>query len=150
VTVTTDLTRLDPTLDSPLEPVGRHFRRDGHAPQAARNFVADTLVKAGADDDTVETAKLLTSELVTNAVLYANRGQIHVSVETTAKQAEIVVTDAGRTRAHVSTQAPAQEEEHGRGWFLVESFSVDCGIERITGGNGHRARFVLDLDGGAL
>jgi anti-sigma regulatory factor (Ser/Thr protein kinase) len=144
------LTRLDPTLDSPLEPVGRHFRRDELAPQAARNFVADVLANHGADEDAVETAKLLTSELVTNVVLYANRGQIHVAVEVTDKQAEVVVTDAGRTRAHVSTQAPPQEEEHGRGWPLIESLSADCGIERIPGGNGHRAWFVLDLEGGVL
>jgi anti-sigma regulatory factor (Ser/Thr protein kinase) len=146
----TTLTRLDPTLEMPLELVERHFRRDEHAPEAARNFVADVLAKHGADDDTVETAKLLTSELVTNAALYANRGQIHVRVEATAKQVAVIVTDAGRTRAHVSTAVPPQEEEHGRGWFLVESLSADCGIERIPGGNGHRAWFVLDLEGGVL
>lgn len=143
MTVTT-LTRLDPALERPLIPVERHFRRDEHAPEAARNFVADVLAKYG--DDTVEMAKLLTSELVTNAALYANRGQIHVSVEATAKQVAVVVTDAGRTRAQVSTAVPPEEEEHGRGWFLVESLSVDCGIERIPGGNGHRAWFVLDTN----
>jgi anti-sigma regulatory factor (Ser/Thr protein kinase) len=144
------LTRLDPTLERPLAPAERHFRRDEHAPQAARNFVADVLAKTGADDDTVESAKLLTSELVTNAALYANRGQIHVNVEFTGKQVTVTVTDAGRTRAHISTEAPAEEEEHGRGWVLVEGMSAGCGIERIPGGNGHRAWFVLDTDGGAL
>lgn len=148
MTVTT-LTRLDPTLEMPLASAERHFRRDDHAPEASRNFVADVLIKLAADDDTVESAKLLTSELVTNAALYANRGQIHVSVQATAKQVAVVIADAGRTRAHVSTAVPPEEEEHGRGWFLVESLSADCGIERIPGGNGHRAWFVLDTHGGA-
>lgn len=144
---------LIPTLDRPVADappkITRRFRRDALAPQAARNFVAAVLLSKQADDDTVETAKLLTSELVTNATTYADRGQIHVAVRFEDKQIRIVVTDAGRARAELPTTAPNPDEEHGRGWQLIEMLAADCGIERIGGGNGHRAFFTLNTTGGA-
>lgn len=126
---------------------GRQFRRDEYAPEAARNFAADVL--DGHGEDFGDTVKLLVSELVTNAYLNANRGQIRVAIYIGDKQVLIVVTDAGRTRAALPTTAPDDDSEHGRGWLLVEALAADSGIERIPGGNGHRAWLLLDLPGGA-
>lgn len=140
--------RLDSYVTEQPAPLTRDLRRDNHAPQAARNFVAATLTGAGIDDDTVEIAKLLTSELVTNAATHASRGQIHVAVYFETKGVRVVVIDAGRARAALPTAAPDPDEEHGRGWQLIEELSADCGIERLGGGNGHRAFFTLATDGG--
>jgi anti-sigma regulatory factor (Ser/Thr protein kinase) len=148
--VTITLTPLDsPVTDAPSKTT-RRFLRDGLAPQAARNFVAAALIDYGIDDDTVEVAKLLTSEMVTNAAIYADRGQIHVAVHIDAKTIEVVVTDAGRTRATLPTTVPGCDAENGRGWVLIEALATDCGIERIGGGNGHRAFFILDLPEGGV
>lgn len=139
-----------PRLDAALEPslVARVFRRDAHAPQAARNFVVSVLADHGIDADTAEVARLLVSELVTNASQYSNRGHITVTVELDDKRARLTVTDAGRTRASLPAAAPDDDSEHGRGWLLIEALAADSGIERIAGGNGHRAWFEL-LVGGA-
>ncbi len=124
--------------------IERKFRRDAHAPEAARNFVTGTLADNGIRGGTAENAELLISELVTNAYLNADRGQIRVAIHISEKQVLLVVTDAGRTRAALPTEAPDDDSEHGRGWMLIEGLAADSGIERIPGGNGHRAWFVLD------
>lgn len=140
-------TRLDSALERPLKPVRRRFRRDEHAPEAARNFAADVLARRGITADVTDIAKLLVSEAVTNAYRYASRGQIRVAVAVGDKQISIVVTDAGRARAALPTTAPDDDAENGRGWMLIEALSADCGIERIGGGNGHRVFFTLATDG---
>lgn len=140
--------RLDQSVTDP-QPISRAFRRDDHAPQAARNFVVAVLATESIDDDIAEVARLLTSELVTNAATHADRGQIHVAVHFEDKQVRVVVTDASRARAALPSTAPHPDEEHGRGWPIIEALAVDCGIERIGGGNGHRAWFALGISGGA-
>jgi anti-sigma regulatory factor (Ser/Thr protein kinase) len=149
VTAIDTLPRLDAYVtEQPLPLTAkRKFRRDEHAPEAARNFAAAVTARYG--EDFAGTVKLLVSELVTNAYLNANRGQIRVTIQADDKQVLIVVTDAGRNRAALPTAAPDDDSEHGRGWLLVEGLAVDSGIERIAGGNGHRAWLVLDLPGGA-
>ena len=92
------------------------------------------------------------SETVTNAVCYANRGDVTVTIEVGDKQIEFTVTDSGRASAAAGAAACEHDEdsEHGRGWELIVGLSAECGIERIGGGNGNRVRFTLDrLDGGA-
>lgn len=135
---------------APLSKVTRKFRRDDHAPRAARNFTIQTLAGHGIDDDTAETARLLISELVTNAVCYANRGDITITIETGDKQVTFTVTDAGRASAAAGIAAcdHDDESEHGRGWELIAALSAECGIERIGGGNGNRVCFVLDYTPG--
>lgn len=145
------LTRQDPTLET--SETRRVFRRDEHAPRAARNFTIATLAEHGINGDTAETARLLISEAVTNAACYANRGDITVTIEISDKQAMFTVTDAGRSSAAAGVAACEHdnEAEHGRGWDLITALSVECGIERIGGGNGNRVYFLLDyVPGGAL
>ena len=151
-------TRLDlpVSLDAPLGEAQRVFqrvfRRDNFAPKAARNFTVDFLAANGIDGVAVDTARLLISETVTNAACYANRGDITVTIEIGDKQVMFTVTDAGRASAAAGVAACEHddESEHGRGWELIAALSVECGIERIGGGNGNRVRFTLDrLAGGA-
>lgn len=153
-TTTATPTRLDAILETPLSEVpreaGRKFRRDELAPRAARNFTADFLTAHGVDGDTTDTAQLLVSETVTNAVCYANRGDVTVTINVGDKQIEFTVTDAGRASAAAGVEACAHDEEseHGRGWELIRDLSAECGIERIGGGNGNRVSFVLDYTTG--
>ena len=149
-------TRLDAILETPLGEVPRKaertFRRDNYAPKAARTFTADFLTTHHIDADTIDTAQLLISETVTNAVCYANRGDVTVTIEVGDKQIEFTITDAGRASAAAGVDACAHDEEseHGRGWELIAALSAECGIERIGGGNGNRVSFVLNRDlGGA-
>lgn len=149
-------TRLDlpVSLDAPLsedQKAERVFRRDEHAPRAARTFTVGFLA-GRVDDDTVEVARLLISETVTNAVRYADRGDITVTIEVGDKQIVFTVTDVGRASAAAAIQAcdHDDESEHGRGWDIIAALSTECGIERIGGGNGNRVSFVLDyMPGGA-
>ncbi len=143
------ITRREPALESPLV-ARRRLRRDDHAPEAARNFVIATLANhGGADDDTIETARLLISELVTNAVKYPGRGRnIQVAIKFGDKDVQFIVTDASRRAARAMPKQFDEDSEGGRGWFLVEAMSADCGVDRIAGGNGNHAWFTLNLTGG--
>lgn len=145
------LTRPGHVLESPLL-ARRRFRRDLHAPEAARNFTVGALRQHGvASDDVVETARLLVSELVTNAVEHSNRGRhVTVTIKFGDKDVQFIVTDAGRRRANGRPAAFDDESEDGRGWLLIEAMSADCGVDRIAGGNGNDCWFTLNLPGGAL
>lgn len=153
-TTTDTPTRLDAILETPLSEVPREtervFRRDNYAPRAARTFTVDFLTAHRIDDDTVDTARLLISETVTNAACYANRGDITVTIEVGDKQIAFTVTDAGRASAAAGIEACEHDDdsEHGRGWEIIRELSAECGIERIGGGNGNRVSFVLDYTAG--
>lgn len=93
----------------------------------ARILVRSALADAHVPDDATETALLLVSELVTNAVLHADgRPVLDVSVE--AERLRISVTDAGRGEPEVQTDNPLLSE-HGRGMLLVDSLSSRWGTE---------------------
>jgi anti-sigma regulatory factor (Ser/Thr protein kinase) len=139
----------DPTLEIPPKEALRRFRRDELAPHAARNFTADFLTAHRINSDTVYTAKLLISETVTNAALYANRGQITVAISVGDKHIRFDITDAGRARADVALDTEFDDEsEHGRGWAILAELATEAGIERLGGGNGNRVYFTLDRSGG--
>lgn len=77
-------------------------------------------------------AKLLTSELVTNAV---EHGAPPIAMQIECNEAiglKISVTDGSAREAH--PQRPAPLEEGGRGLMLVDSLSTEWGIELLDGG----------------
>ena len=85
--------------------------------RAAREFVAGTLLRWGRRDQT-EAAVLLTSELVTNAIVHA-RTQVAVTVQLDDASLRVVVVDE-------SAEPPNRREgaDHlggGRGLRLVEA-----------------------------
>jgi len=98
------------------------------SPGEARRFVGEVLRDRGFDTgEVVEAALLLTSELVTNAVLYA-AGTINVDVEIDLRAVRVEVGDH-------SGEAPAPrdaspEETSGRGLRLVEAMARAWGVER--------------------
>ncbi len=106
----------------------------------ARHFVRARLTAVGADAELVEDAELVTSELVTNAVMHAGT-PVHVAV---------VVDDAGVTlEVHDRNAAPPRlgaaaspGARAGRGLGLVDALSSDWGFARGRGGKVVWARFV--------
>jgi serine phosphatase RsbU (regulator of sigma subunit)/anti-sigma regulatory factor (Ser/Thr protein kinase)/putative methionine-R-sulfoxide reductase with GAF domain len=110
-------------LSSPL-PV------DTSAPGRARRFVIDALEAAGADD-VVEIAALLTSEVVTNAVIHG-RGPVVINLELEP------VLDGHRIRVTVTDSNPTPpqrlelglEATSGRGVHLLDELAQEWGVER--------------------
>lgn len=91
----------------------------------ARRFVARVLDSHPLADD----AALLTSELVTNAVLHTASGQggsFAVAVRWHATQVRVEVWDAGAGTAPV-VRSPDQERESGAGLGLVEVIAARWG-----------------------
>ncbi|MET9956022.1 ATP-binding protein [Streptomyces sp. NPDC006339] len=109
-----------------------HVARDT-APASARHGVACTL-RAWGLEHLADTAELLVSELVTNAVTHTGSRTIGVAVtrpvETTVR---IMVLDTDRTEMPPPA-APGADEESGRGLVLVGALSDRWGVERVTTG----------------
>jgi serine phosphatase RsbU (regulator of sigma subunit)/anti-sigma regulatory factor (Ser/Thr protein kinase) len=126
------------------------FAPDAQAPRLARRFVGDALA-GRADEGSVEVARLLVSELVTNAVVHAASG---VEVEVTVDEAGVVVRvrDAD-TGPLVSRSGGGTElDEGGRGFMLVDRLAHTWGTEhgggrktvwfRVGGDDDHRVPTV--------
>jgi anti-sigma regulatory factor (Ser/Thr protein kinase) len=93
---------------------------------AARRFVSDVLRPLGAA--TREVGVLLASELVTNALLYA-QGLIEVRVQADEDCVRVSVRDTNHQTVapkHVGPQATS-----GRGLALVEAMAADWGVDLI-------------------
>jgi anti-sigma regulatory factor (Ser/Thr protein kinase) len=106
----------------------------------ARGFVTGHLRRWGLES-LVSDAELLTSELVTNAVLHAT-GNVKVTLAVAEGVAEIGVNDP-------STNPPEQRPstwraEGGRGLRLVDLVALEWGVAPVAGGK--QIWFRLDID----
>ena len=97
----------------------------------ARGFVAAALRSRGTDEAVVQRAVLLTSELVTNAVLYG-RPPIRLRLRHTARHAIIEVYDG--TAVLPRRLRPTPDDEHGRGIQLVASLAERWGTRPLPHG----------------
>jgi anti-sigma regulatory factor (Ser/Thr protein kinase) len=100
-----------------------------HAPGLARRAVEP--LAARLDTEPMENARLLVSELVTNAVLHAGPGAstIHVHVEVLPDVVVVSVTDAGRGFDPGGLAGSRSGEPGGRGLELVSALADDIGID---------------------
>jgi anti-sigma regulatory factor (Ser/Thr protein kinase) len=98
---------------------------DATSPGRARVFVAD-LLERWELPALVDTATLLTSELVTNAVRHARTGMEIAVSRTDDRTVRIAVTDRAPA-ADVRARSSADDAEGGRGLFLVEQLAVGWG-----------------------
>jgi anti-sigma regulatory factor (Ser/Thr protein kinase) len=106
----------------------------------ARRFVDRHCAAYGVGDDLRETAVLLTSEIVTNAVLHGRSGaQLLVSIEHDVLRVE-VTDDNTRLPQRVSPDAHALD---GRGLVIVETLATAWGA--APSGQGKRVWFELRL-----
>lgn len=96
----------------------------------ARRFVRDRMLawaSPSADGHFVDDLLVVTSELVTNAVLHG-RGPIELSVALDDAVAEVTVTDSGGGHPRLRPDEP--NAEHGRGLVLVDALVDDWGVRR--------------------
>ncbi|MCA1824281.1 MAG: ATP-binding protein [Mycobacteriales bacterium] len=98
---------------------------------AARRFVAERLAEWRVAS-VADAAELLTSELVTNAVVHAGT-EIGVVVETGRDAVRIEVSD-GDHRAPVPRIRPFEDVTTGRGLTLVEMLAARWGVQARDGG----------------
>jgi anti-anti-sigma regulatory factor len=126
------------------------------APAAARRFVRDLcacrdlLLTDDPDDPTerarlseqIDQAVLVTSELVTNAVIHAH-SQLRLRVELRGQQLHLIVQDADPHLLRLAT-APEALAEGGRGLPLVEALAASWQVQHPPEG-GKAVACVLDL-----
>ncbi|HUS62264.1 MAG TPA: ATP-binding protein [Acidimicrobiales bacterium] len=93
---------------------------------AARRFVCEEL--SASDEETLEVVLLLTSEVVTNAILYAG-SEIDLTVDLRRGVVRIEVSDS-------SSRLPKERSidlrsTSGRGLALVDALASSWGVERV-------------------
>ena len=103
---------------------------DPSSVRKARELVSAALA-AWYMDDLVDVAELLTSDLVSNAVVHAGTA-FRVAVEAAPPVARVEVHDAAPALPVVDSPPP--DSEHGRGLFLVETLAAQWGTRVVEGG----------------
>ena len=107
----------------------RHFPAVPESAEAARTFVRSFLHDC--PDDLVDSAVLLTSELVTNAIVHAHT-PFELGLTSPDAKVHIAVTDDSRDLP--TLEAHEGLDEYGRGIPLVASQADDWGIEETRFG----------------
>jgi PAS domain S-box-containing protein len=125
VELTTDQHALD--LD-----VGRWLPSDVGSAGAARRFISDVLAGWAIPDDAASVARLLASELVTNAVLHT-AGEVEMRVRRDGSLVRVSVCDVSGERP-VVLSSPDLDSTSGRGLLLVDELSSRWGVEDSGGG----------------
>lgn len=98
---------------------------------AARRFVRDVLKTSQVDDAVVSTVVLLTSEVVTNAIIHGRSGPL-LAVDITERAIRVAVGD-------VSPELPVRrlgriDDVSGRGVVIVDELATAWGVEREHNG----------------
>ena len=107
------------------------WQADASTPRAAREIVAVLL--RGADcDELVDDAMLLTSEIVTNAVIHAP-GAVALHAELYDDGLRVEVHDQASSLA-TRRPRPGDADEHGRGLAIVEHLATSWSSEERSGG----------------
>jgi anti-sigma regulatory factor (Ser/Thr protein kinase) len=97
-----------------------------HSPRIARDFLRHVMDAWGCDDPD-DVAVLLTSEIVSNAVLHAATA-LSVEIQLEQERLRVAVRDGDLRMPTV--QQPAPEDTSGRGLLLVRSLADRWGAER--------------------
>jgi anti-sigma regulatory factor (Ser/Thr protein kinase) len=103
---------------------------DYTAAARARRFVRATL-ESWSLDEVIDDAELLTSELVTNAVLHA-RSSARVEIEYDGGPVRVSVCDSSPSPPRVRDYGP--QAVTGRGMVLVDRIAHRWGVEHGDGG----------------
>lgn len=93
----------------------------------ARVVVRELCLEAGVPADALDTVLLLTSELVTNAVLHGE-GQAVLAADLDPDRVRVAITDASPTLPRVQ-QLDGELTEGGRGMLLVQELATGWGVE---------------------
>lgn len=100
------------------------------SPAQARRLTRARLTAWSVCEDTCDTADLVISELVTNAIVHTASSRVVCELHDGGELVRIAVRDEGRApgEPHPSPQRP--EEEHGRGLLLVEAMCLSWGAQQ--------------------
>ncbi|MER6025952.1 SpoIIE family protein phosphatase [Streptomyces sp. NPDC001851] len=98
----------------------------------ARRFTRRTLRTWGVPQDTLDTALLVVSELVTNALVHTG-GQVRLDLTLVNHRLRLAVADAS-PRSPVKPASIGWEATGGRGIILVEAVSEAWGTVPVSGG----------------
>jgi anti-sigma regulatory factor (Ser/Thr protein kinase) len=99
---------------------------------AARRFVRDVLMSRQVANPVVDTVELLTSEVVTNAIIHGRSGPL-LAVDVNECVIRVAVAD-------VSPELPVRrhgglDDVSGRGVLIVEELASAWGVERERNGS---------------
>lgn len=99
------------------------------SPAQARRLTRARLTGWSVCEDTCDTAALVISELVTNAIVHTASSRVVCELYDGDERVRIAVRDEGCTpgEPHPSPQRP--EEEHGRGLLLIEALCHSWGAQ---------------------
>ncbi|MYV57513.1 ATP-binding protein [Streptomyces sp. SID3212] len=98
----------------------------------ARKLTAERLLRWGMDDDTCQTAILVVSELVTNAVVHAAGDHVVCEIREGEGHLRIAVEDQGYGPTGPQMH-PHSDDEGGRGLFLIDSLCTGWGAHDTSG-----------------
>ena len=115
-----------------LHTVEMDCRPEPLAPRQARAFVSAALRGWGLAD-LVERAELLTSEVVTNAIVHSH-SPVRLVVEAQSSSAVVEVKDACTQPRVVVEGEEIAEADRGRGMVLVDALSDRWGWWKVDGG----------------
>ncbi|MFD8717324.1 SpoIIE family protein phosphatase [Streptomyces sp. NPDC059629] len=115
------------------------------AARHARRFSKRTLRSWGVTDDAMDTALLIVSELVTNALIHTD-GPVRLDLTQVDHRLRIAVADAS-PRSPVKPPNIGWEATGGRGILLVEAMSAAWGTVPVSGGKQVWADLVEDDEG---
>jgi anti-sigma regulatory factor (Ser/Thr protein kinase) len=103
----------------------------------ARNRAFERLRQWGLAPEACHTARLVVSELFTNAVLHTDSDRIGCLLHVADDQIRIEVRDQGSYASTPVLCFPGADEERGRGLQLIESLTQAWGVESAGLGLGH-------------
>lgn len=107
----------------------------------ARSFTRDHLASCGVAEDPTDTAVLLVSEMVTNALVHAG-GTALLELSVGVDRVRIAVTD--EEPHEPSPGCPDQDSTHGRGVLLVEALASTWGVTPSGSGKTVWAELLLE------
>jgi anti-sigma regulatory factor (Ser/Thr protein kinase) len=94
----------------------------------ARHRTLSWLLRHSIGQEAAETAVLIISELVTNAVVHSGSSVIGCALRLDSGSLYIEVTDQGTSRQEPAVGEPAADAVSGRGLLLVSSLSKAWGV----------------------
>ncbi|MFD8817486.1 ATP-binding protein [Streptomyces sp. NPDC059627] len=118
-----------PHLEHRLRMSWRLPGRSPHAPGEARRRVRAGCRAWNVPAETVDVLTLITSELVTNAVIHVAGDEITVSLLLSARHAWVLVADQGHTRTPAPPHEVPQDAEGGRGLLLVNTLATHYRVD---------------------
>lgn len=116
--------------DDVEQTVRERFPADLKSVRAARRFVLGVLDGWGCSE-LDDSAALLVSELVTNAIVHAH-STVELAVHLRPQRVRVEVIDTARE--HVRRRDAKDDEQSGRGMALIEALAVAWGIDSLLSG----------------